>query len=151
MFRPRLLIFAVAATLATLALGGIAVAAVSLRPTLASPNGKQIHAGRITLKVRDAEAGVLKVSVFVAISRKRATDKQGQLKHGCKPTAGCDFIEMTPWRHHPGWWIYRSQFNFPGYWAVTPDKYYWQAQNPDCFHFKSCLATSKVGSFRVLR
>lgn len=150
MLRQRLPVFALAATLAMIALGGVALAAGSLRPTLESPNGKRVHAGRVTLKVRDTEAGRLKVDVFVAISRKRTTDKQGQLKHGCKPTSGCDFIELTPWRHHSGWWIYVSGFNFPGYWAVTPGRYYWQAQNPDCFHFKSCLATSNIGSFRVV-
>lgn len=133
-----------------LAFGGVAVAAGSFRPTLESPNGKHVRAGRVTLKAKDTEAGVLKVGVFVAISRSRKVDKQGELNHGCKPTAGCDFVALARWRHHPGWWIYVSGFDFPGYWAVTPGRYYWQAQNPDCFHFKSCFATSRVGSFRVV-
>jgi hypothetical protein len=47
-------------------------------------------------------------------------------------------------------WIYSSHYNFPGYWAVTPGKYYWQAQHvaPLC-HAPHCTVFSDVRSFRV--
>lgn len=150
MSRKTVLIMSVAAVLAmTLAGAAVAVAAGSLRPSLGSPNGKRVHAGRITLKVKDTEAGVLHVSVYVAIARTRNTNKHGLLR-SCDVSKGCDFVGLKRWRHHPGWWIYTSGFNFPGYWATTPGKYYWQAQNADCFHFSDCIAASNIGSFRVV-
>ncbi len=151
MSRKTVRIVSVAAVLAmTLAGAGVAVAAGSLRPALGPPNGKRVHAGRITLKVKDTEAGVLHVGVYVAIARTRKTDKNGLLKSKCDVSKGCDFVGLKRWRHHPGWWIYTSAFNFPGYWATTPGKYYWQAQNADCFHFSDCIAASHIGSFRVV-
>ncbi|MBV9424262.1 MAG: hypothetical protein JOZ98_15220 [Solirubrobacterales bacterium] len=129
---------------------GVAVAAGSLRPALGPPNGKRVHAGRITLKVKDTDAVVLHERVYVAIARTRRTDKHGLLKSTCDVAKGCDFVGLKRWRHHPGWWIYTSGFNFAGYWATTPGKYFWQAQNVDCFHFRGCYATSNIGSFRVV-
>jgi hypothetical protein len=133
-----------------LALAAVAVAAGSLRPALGPPNGKQLHAGMITIKVKDTAPGAQKYGVFVAIGRTHKTDKHGVLKHGCDVSKGCGFVELKRWRHHPGWWTYTAGFNFPGYWATTPGKYYWQAQHVDCVHFRSCLATSNIGSFRVV-
>lgn len=152
MKRPKVWVTAVVGVLvAMLATTAVAVAAGGLRPTLGPPNGKRVHAGRITLKVKDTEAKALRTGVFVAIARTRqAASKAIHLKGQCPASKGCDFVELKAWAHHPGWWIYKApRLTFPGYWATTPRRYYWAADNADC-SFKGCEAISKIGSFRVV-
>jgi hypothetical protein len=124
MSRRTVRVVSVVATLVTmLAVTSVALGAGSFRPSLGPPNGRRVHTGTITLKVKDTEAGVLHVGVFVAISHTRRANKNGVLK-SCDVSKGCDFVGLKRWAHHPGWWIYTSAFNFPGYWATTPGKYY---------------------------
>lgn len=152
MSRMTVRIVAVATVLGTmLALTGVALGAGSLRPTLGPPNHKRVHAGRITLKVKDPAAIAQNTDVFVSISPKRKTNKYGELKSSCSVSKRCNFVELKRWKGHPGWWIYKAPgFNFPGYWATTPGKLYWQAEHADCTHFSGCEATSKIGSFKVV-
>jgi hypothetical protein len=57
----------------------------------------------------------------------------------------CDFVGPKHWKGHK--YSYVAPFNYPGYWAVTPGKYYWQAH----YHTRSDTAVywSGVGSFVV--
>ena len=130
------------ATLALLlALAGAAFAG-GTAPTLLSPNHKHVGPGRIRLVVniplRAANHGV-----FVAVTPQRKLDKFGHLK-ACFVNR-CDFVGPTHWKG--SLYSYVAKFNFPGYWSVTPGKYYWQA------HYYTVGDTavyySAIGSFVV--
>ena len=125
-----------------LVLAGAAVAAGGAAPQLLSPNHKHVGPGKIRLVVnvplRAASHGV-----FIAINPKRQFDKSGHLK-ACG-SSRCDFVEP---KHSKGnKYSYVAPFNFPGYWSVTPGKYYWQV------HYYTAGDTavyfSGVGSFVV--
>jgi hypothetical protein len=130
-----------------LALAALATAAV-IHPTLRSPrNGQRIHAGVIRLIVQDR--GVPRhFSVYVAISPRSKLLKADGLPV-CAPAQvkhGCDFLKLTRRAHHPGEWIYTSRYSFPGYWAVTPGMYHWQAEHVSA---AGTDVTSRTRSFRV--
>jgi hypothetical protein len=129
------------AALLTLVLAGVAIAAGST-PTLGSPNGKSVSPGAIKLVV-NIPLRPHKKGVFIAISPTRKV-KGGHLTAKCNVNQGCDFVAPTRVKGHK--WAYVAKFNFPGYWAVTPGKYYWQVhyyQPNFAVHF------SKIGSFTV--
>ena len=124
-----------------LAIAGTAIAG-GVTPTLLSPNHKHIAPGHIRLVV-NVPLKPNSHGVFVAISPKKDLDKAGHLKDcGAKR---CDFVGPTHWKGSK--YSYVAKFNFPGYWAVTPGKYYWQA------HYYTVGDTavywSKIGSFVV--
>lgn len=130
-----------------LVLASVAFAAV-IHPGLRSPrNGQGVHAGRITLIVQDR--GVHKgFGEYVAISPRRKLLKRNGLPL-CGPKQdvhGCDFIQLRRRPHHAGEWTYTASYSFPGYWAVTPGKYYWQAEHVGA---TGSDVTSRVQSFRV--
>jgi hypothetical protein len=63
---------------------------------------------------------------------------------------------MKPWRGHKDGWIYKPpKYTFPGYFASTAGKYYWEiqsfAKSPPCTVGPNgpCYFYSKVGSFTV--
>ena len=124
-----------------LAVAGAAIAS-GTAPTLLSPNHKHVAQGRIRLVV-NVPLKPARHGVFVAITPARTLDKSGHLKP-CFHNR-CDFVGPTHWRGN----LYSSvaKFNFPGYWAVTPGKYYWQA------HYYTVGDTavyySAIGSFVV--
>ncbi len=137
---------------------GLAGAAVALgspfsKPVLKSPgSGKRVHAGVVTLIVKDPGVPRHVQPVYVTISPKRKLNRYGRLTDkNCSLGVQCVFVALKPWRHHAGEWIYKSQFNFPGYWAVTPGRYYWQAEHvaPLC-QAKGCEVASAIHSFRVV-
>jgi hypothetical protein len=101
-----------------------AVASRGLAPRLLSPNHKHLAPGRIRLVVevpiRPAPAGV-----FITVSRTRKLDKYGLLKACASSAHGCDFDSAGHWKGHD--YSYVGRFDFPGYWSVTPGRYYWQA------------------------
>ena len=126
--------------LVALVLAGAAIAA-SAAPQLLSPNHKHVAPGKIRLVV----AVPLKAAghgVFIAINPSRQLDKNGHLKSTCNR---CDFVGPKHWNGDK--YSYVAQFNFPGYWASTAGKYYWQA------HYYTAGDTavyfSGVGSFVV--
>jgi hypothetical protein len=133
-----------------LVLGGAAVAA-GLRPTLGKPNHKPVHVGAIVLKLADAAPKARKYGVFITINKMRRLDKHGNLSSSpCHSDSGCTFVQAKPWAHHPGMWVYSPpNYGFPGFWATTPGKYYWQAEHTDC-NMPGCEATSKIGWFQVV-
>jgi len=125
-----------------LVLAGAAIAAGGAAPQLLSPNHKHVAPGKIRLVV----AVPLKTAshgVFITIATKRQLDKSGHLKE-CSATR-CDFVGPKHWKGDE--YSYVAQFNFPGYWSVTPGKYYWQA------HYYTAGDTavyySGIGSFFV--
>ncbi|MHB1469576.1 MAG: hypothetical protein ACYCU0_00770 [Solirubrobacteraceae bacterium] len=138
-----------AALAAVLCGAAVAVAAAS-GPTLVKPANKgSVHANRIKLVVMDSSALAKKYGVFVGISRSRKTKSNGFLAATANVKKGESFIKMKPWKGHAGLWIYSPpKYSFPGYWASTAGRYYWQAEHTDCT-IKGCEAISRIGSFKV--
>ena len=83
----------------------------------------------LTLTVEDPGVPASVGPVYATISPKRTLDKNGYLKTARGCSGRCDFVKLHHWKGHPGMWIYKSTYNFPGYWAVTPGRYYWQANH----------------------
>lgn len=126
--------------LLTLVLAGVALAS-SPAPRLLSPNGKSVQPGAIKVTV-DIPLTPVKHGVFIAIQPNRKL-KGGHLSGLCSKR--CDFVTPKHVRGHK--WAYTAKYNFPGYWAVTPGKYYWQAH----YYAKGFTGVyySKIGSFTV--
>lgn len=125
-----------------LAIAAGAAAASGVAPTLGSPNHHRVNPGRIRLVV-NIPVKPNKHGVFIAITPKRKLDRNRHLK-ACF-SKRCDFVSPTHWKGHK--YSYVAKFNFPGYWAVTPGKYYWQV------HYYTVGDTavyySTIGSFVV--
>jgi hypothetical protein len=139
--------------LAAIVVVGAAVALAAgsaFTPKLRSPNGKHVSRGQIqlTAKIKDAK------TVYVWVTRKRKL-KHGKLVQCTKSSKGCLVSTMK----HKGAdkWVYKApKYDFPGWWATTPGKYYWQVQSfakqPPCKFGGAngdCAPLSKVGSFTV--
>ncbi len=141
--KARFRAVAAAAVLAILlAVAGTAIAAGGAAPKLLSPNHKHVAPGHIRLVV-EVPLTPNSHGVFVAITPSKKLDKDGHLKE-CFGKR-CDFVGPTHWKGDK--YSHVAQFNFPGYWAVTPGKYYWQA------HYYTLGDTavyySAIGSFVV--
>jgi hypothetical protein len=119
-FRIGAVITAVAVVLAVAA---SAVAAGGTAPRLGAPNHKHASPGRVKLVV-DVPLPAASRGVFIAINPKRRL-ADGHLKGSCSVSKGCDFVEPTHKGGHK--YVYVARFTFPGYWSVTPGRYYWQA------------------------
>jgi len=126
----------------TMVLVGTAAAAGGVSPALLSPNHKHVAQGRIRLVV-EVPLKPTSHGVFIAVSPTRKLDKYGHLKV-CS-SSRCDFVSPTHWKGHD--FSYVAPFNFPGYWSVTPGKYYWQAH----YYSSSPIGVywSGIGSFVV--
>jgi hypothetical protein len=120
-----------AAAVTVLAISSLAFAAGSNAPVLKAPGaGKKVNPGKIRLVVRDTSADARKYGgVFVAINHHKKFDKYHELASKCAVDKGCDFVQLKRWAGHPGLWTYTAHFNFPGYWATTPGRYFWQANH----------------------
>jgi hypothetical protein len=125
-----------------LAMAATAIAAAGVAPTLLAPNGKHVAPGHIRLVV-GVPLKAASHGVFITIANKRNLDKYGHLKE-CGINR-CDFVGPKHWKGNK--YSYVATFNYPGYWAVTPGKYYWQA------HYYTVGDTavywSGIGSFVV--
>ncbi|MGI8429181.1 MAG: hypothetical protein ACR2OB_07735 [Solirubrobacteraceae bacterium] len=135
-----------------LALGSSTVAlAGGSGPSVVSPgNGHRVRAGVITLIVRDNSANAARYGVFATISPTRRLNRYHHLRACNVVSHGCDFVGLRRRRGHAGEYIYRAKFNFPGYWAVTPRKYYVQAEHVD-IRASGGDQTGRIQSFRVVR
>jgi hypothetical protein len=150
--RNRALVVSALALLGVIAFGAVALASPFSAPILKAPRGGQhVHAGVVTLIVADSGIPKDVRPVYVTISPRRTLDKFGHLKTAKNCSSRCDFVKLHPRKGHPGQWIYKSQFNFPGYWAVTDGKYYWQAEHvaPLC-QAKGCEVVSKISTFHIV-
>lgn len=138
-----------AATLAIVLAGAGAAGAATARPQLVRPkHGGVVHVHRIELVVKDASPLAKRYGVFVGISRSKVR-KHGFLAKTGNVKKGESFVKLKRWKGHRGMWIYRPpSYSFPGFWASTSGRYYWQAEHTDC-NLKGCEDVSKVGSFRV--
>lgn len=137
-------VLAVALTVA-LALTAVAVAASgATAPRLLSPNHKHVAPGRIRLVV-EVPFKPVRAGVFIAVSRSRKLDRYGRLKECTDAQNGCDVETLTHWKGHE--YSFVAPYDIPGYWAVTPGRYYWQASydsdNPLGIYY------SRIGSFVV--
>jgi hypothetical protein len=143
----------VVSVLAALAVTSAAVALAAgsaLTPKLRSPNGKHVNPGQIQLTAKIAGAN----TVFFWISRKRKV-KKGKLAQCTTTNQGCLVAQMK--RNGHDRWSYKApSYNFPGWWATTPGKYYWQVQSitarSSCKSGRTkadCAPLSKVGTFTV--
>jgi hypothetical protein len=149
--RMRALLVSGLALVGIIASGAMALASNSTRPTLKAPHkGQAVHAGTIRLVVY--EPGLTDSSLYVAIRRQRKLDRNGYLAHNpCDVSKGCDFITLQHWHGHRGYWVYTAGVSFPGYWATTPGRYYWQASivAPSC-QAKGCEIASAIHTFKVV-
>jgi hypothetical protein len=145
---------AAALVLATFAaVVGVALANNNTPPTLRTPHkGARVHAGVIRLTVYDPGLSGDSAPVYVTISNRRSLDRYGHLKEPKGCNSRCDFFPLKRVKGHPGLWRYTAKYNFPGYWAVTPGRYYWQANHvaPAC-DANGCELVSPIRSFRVVR
>lgn len=129
----------------------VATAASQFAPSLQVPNGKKVHAGAITLRVKAADAK--QVAVWV---RPKRVIKHGQLGECTNVNKGCGVFEMHKWSGHAGWWTYKATaFHFKGWWSTTAGGYYWQAESfakaPPCVYVTDgdCTFLSSIGHFKV--
>jgi hypothetical protein len=133
---------AAGALVTALAVAAAAIAAGGVAPRLLSPNHRHVAPGPIRLVVQ-VPLQPARHGVFVAITTNRKLDRFGHLKE-CSAKR-CDFVGPTHWKGDK--YSYVGGFNFPGYWSVTPGKYYWQA------HYYTVGDTavywSAIGSFVV--
>lgn len=126
----RLTVALAAVVVIALAISGLAFAAGSNTPVLKTPGaGKKVKPGKIRLVVKDTSADARTYGVFVAINHHKKLDKFHELSSKCNVDKGCDFVQLKRWKGHPGLWTYTAHFNFPGYWATTAGKYFWQASH----------------------
>jgi hypothetical protein len=130
-----------AAVTVVLAVAAVA-AAGGVAPSLLSPNHTHTGPGRIRLVV-NVPLKPNRHGVFIAINNHRSLDRFGHLK--VCGTFRCDFVQPTHWKGTKYSWL--NRFDFPGFWAVTPGRYYWQAhyytQGDTAVYF------SVIGSFVV--
>jgi hypothetical protein len=150
--RRRWPVSLVVAIVCLLAGAAVAVASSFSPPVLRAPrNGQHVHAGRVTLLVYDPGVPADVRPLFVTISSKRTVDKFGHLKIDISRCKHCDFVSLRPVKRHPGLWSYTAHFNFPGYWAVTPGKYYWQANHvAERCQAPECEVVSEIHTFRIV-
>jgi hypothetical protein len=127
--------------------GASAIAAGSASPSLVKPNGN-VRRGKVRLVVKDTSALARKYGVFVTINRHKQFDRYHHLKNCHNLRGGCQLIQLKKYKGHPGEWTDTGHYNFTGYWASTPGKYYWQAQTVG--NGRGGLNVSKIGSFRVI-
>lgn len=140
------------ALVCVVSLSGVAAAAGG-GPTLVAPKkGARVTPGHIRLVVRDT-AVPRGFSVFVQVSPTHKLNRFGHLADCNNVSKRCDFLELKRWKGHAGEWIYKTNpgVSFPGYWATTGGRYYWQAMHVNCFTTEKdrCHVTSKIGTFRV--
>jgi hypothetical protein len=145
----RLTLALVAATIGALAVSGVALGSAFSKPILKKP-GRSVPAGKITFVVQDPGVPKSVRPVYIQISPKRKLDKNGFLARCINVDHGCYFTHLHPWKGHPGLWKATVGGSFPGFFASTPGRYYWQADHvaPLC-HAKGCEVVSKIKSFRV--
>jgi hypothetical protein len=147
----RLTLALVATAICALAITAAAFAAGAGAPQLVTPGaGNTVKAGKIRLVVKDTSADARQFGVFAAINHRKNLNKFHQLASKCNVNKGCDFIELKRWSGHPGMWTYTARFNFPGYWATTAGRYYWQADHVGGTS-PSGHVVSAIRSFRVAR
>lgn len=131
-----------AAVILLLAIAAGAAAASGVAPTLGSPNHRHVNPGRVHLVV-NIPLKPNKHGVFITISPQRKLDRNGHLK-SCSGRR-CDFVSPTHLKGHK--YSYVGKYTFPGYWSVTPGKYYWMVDYftvGDTAHYYS-----RIGSFVV--
>jgi hypothetical protein len=149
---PRAVWLVIGALAVLLAGAAVAWGSPFSHPVLKSPGkGKRVHAGVITLIVKDPGVPKDVRPVYVTISNKKSLNRFHRLTTYKTCGSRCDFVALAPRKGHAGEWIYKTPFNFPGYWAVTPGKYYWQAEHvaPLC-KAKGCEVVSKIHAFTVV-
>ena len=150
--RRRVVVASALAAVCVLAGAALALANGNTKPVLKTPKlGATVHAGKITLVAYDPGVPKSVNDVDAQIEPHRKLDKNGYLKSCLNVTKGCDFVGLKPWKGHPGFWRYTANADFPGYWAVTAGKYYWQVSHtaPDC-DAKGCEIASAIHSFKVV-
>lgn len=144
--KTRLSVGALGVALAALLASGTVAVAGGLDPSLGSPNHKSVAPGRVKLKVILPVAAASH-GVFISIQSKRKL-VHGHLTTACNnPAHGCFYANPT--KHDGHTYVYTAPggSQFPGWWAVTAGKYYWQAE----YFTVGDVANyySKIGTFKV--
>jgi hypothetical protein len=93
-------------------------------------DGATVPAGhKITFKVFDGNSKARLYRPFIELT-KRAPNRKGHLPRD--PLAGGFFDQMAPVKGRADQFVFTPhQYTFPGWWDVTPGKYYIQVQQVD--------------------
>lgn len=138
---------ALAAALLLAVLAPSAHAASGPRP-LSPKQGKVVSSGAfLTFKVKDTSAAARKYHVWLTIANRKRT-KHGVLQGSANGKPG-NFAKMKRRKHGVYTWT-TPNFDFTGWFMVTPDVYYWQAFHIDCGTVaKTCDVAGAIRHFRV--
>lgn len=134
---------------------GVALAAIGAPSERAPRQGHTVRIGRARFVVYEPGLRGPDATVYLAIRRDRRLDRDGYLDHThCDVAKGCDFVTMSRWARHPGYWTYapNRHISFPGYWATTPGRYFWQASIvASTCNTKGCILAGPIHRFRLIR
>ncbi len=103
----------------------------SLTPTLSFPcNRATVHPGQnITFRVRDKNSKAHQYRPFIELTNRRP-GRHGRLPR--VPGADGFFGQMRAVKGHPTVFTFRAAvYSYPGWWLITPGKYYVQIQQVD--------------------
>jgi hypothetical protein len=145
----RALLGALAASLMLLGMG-VSSASALTHPKLAGPKRGTVFpvGSRPTFTIKDTSRNAKRYRMYITIANAKKFKKSGSNAGDLLQTKPGDFSNLT--RHGTKFTYTPPVYNFPGWYLVTPGKYYWQVFHIDCsqrgFH---CHVHSKLGSFFV--
>ena len=143
------LLGAVIASLMMLLVGASSASALT-HPKLFGPKRGTVFPvnSPITFKVKDTSRNAKRYSMYLTVSNKKKFKKSGTGKGDLLLTKPGDFSSLK--RSGSTFTYTPARNTFPGWYMVTPGKYYWQAFHIDCSQRGlQCHVHSKLGSFYV--
>ena len=133
-----------------LLIAGVSSASALTHPKLLGPKRGTVFpvGSQPTFKVKDTSRNAKRSRMFMTISNAKKFKKSGSNKGDLRQTKPGDFSNLT--RSGSTFTYTPPKYTFPGWYMVTPGKYYWQAFHIDCGQkgFR-CHVHSKLGSFFV--
>lgn len=122
-----------------------------LTPTLSFPcNGRTVLAGHnISFEVRDTNSKAHRAEPFIELSNKKP-NRRGRLP--VNPGSGGFFAELKAVKGHSSLFAYSPpHYTFPGWWLITPGRYYVQISQVDDRAGRSLNFYSPVSTIYVRR
>lgn len=141
-----------AAALASLMLlcAGVSSASALTHPKLLGPKRGTVFpvGSQPTFKIRDTSRNARTYRMYITIANAKKFKKHGSNRGDLVQTKPGDFDSLT--RKGSTFTYTAPKYTFPGFYMVTPGKYYWQVFHIDCSQkgFR-CHVHSKLGSFYV--
>ena len=121
------------------ALAPMTVGAAIPRPTPVSPkNGAKLPVGKTpTFKVKSSGSG----TVWVHVSKSGKKDSEGVI--------GSDALIIQAHKKGSLFVIKPKYYNYPGFWAGTKRKWYWQSYRIACGEQSDCKVEGPVRTFTL--